>query len=192
MDEEYNLTKPGCMICGIDVASQSQSFWNATGGACKYEIVLQTLVNGSKDALTVPFWNHYVGNFTLEPIYTSCGSYDAITLLANAITSTQSFNDDKLVTALEAVTPAHPLEGCAGMVGFTTSHDLYYGYYPEYNNPTGTLIAAPVFAQWQANGAKPCVTTGQLAGFPDPVYPDTWVTGAVAWPFGPGWLPNSG
>jgi branched-chain amino acid transport system substrate-binding protein len=185
MDEAYATTKPGFMICGIDVPSQSGTFYNDTSGACKYEIVLQTLTNNSKDSLTLPFWNHYIGNWSIQPIYTSCGSYDAITLLRNAINQTQSFNDDKLVTALETVTPANPLEGCAGLVGFTSAHDLYYGYYPVWNNPTGTIIAAPVFAQWQAGGAKPCVTTFGV------VYPNSWVTGTLEFPFGPGWLPNA-
>jgi len=190
MDEAYATTKPGFMICGIDVPSQSGTFYNDTNGACKYEIVLQTLTNNPKDALTLPFWNHYIGNFSIQPIYTSCGSYDAITLLATAITSTQSFVDNRLVPALESITPANPLEGCAGLVGFTSSHDLWYGYYPGAFNASATIIAAPVFAQWQANGTKPCVTAGAGYGYPEPVYPASWVTGAIEFPFGAGWLPN--
>lgn len=184
MVDQYNATKPGAMIVGIDVPSQSDSFWNATNGHCRYEIVLQTLVRQNKTALTVPFYDHYKGNFSKAPVYTAPGSYDAITLFAYAINQTKGFNSDRIVTALEGVTPASPLVGSAGLVGFTTSHDLYYGFYPVWNNPTGTVIAAPVFAQWQAGGAKPCVTTlGHI-------YPDSWVTGSMSFPFGAGWLPN--
>jgi ABC-type branched-subunit amino acid transport system substrate-binding protein len=170
LDEQYNATKPKAFLMGINVPSQLGTFWNSTGGACKYEIVLQTITNNNaKSPMTIPFYNHYVGNFSAGPIYTSVGGYDAIHLLQYAINKTQSFNDDKIVTALETVNALNPILGPGGNVAFTTSHDLFYGW------PLGV----PVFAQWIGYNDKPVIPSpGPLYG----LYPNSIVMANVVPP----------
>jgi branched-chain amino acid transport system substrate-binding protein len=166
MDQTYNATQPKCLICGINVQSQLDSFWASTQGKCKYEVVLQTFVRTNKSVNTIPFWDHYVGNYTSSPIYTSAGGYDAIQLLKNAIYSTQSFVSDRIVTALEGVNRGSPYIGVAGPLVFTRSHDLLYGL----------GYGVPIFAQWQAGGTKPCITSGGL------LYPNSITTGTLQIP----------
>ncbi|WXG42626.1 MAG: ABC transporter substrate-binding protein [Promethearchaeati archaeon SRVP18_Atabeyarchaeia-1] len=166
MDTQYNATRPQCLICGINVPSQLQSFWTDTAGKCMYEVVLQTFVRHNKTVYTIPFWDHYLGNFSAVPIYTSAGGYDAITLLRYAINQTQSFTNYKLVAALETINKANPITGVAGKAAFTRSHDLSYGW------PYGV----PIFAQWQSGGNKPCITSGGA------LYPNYIVTGSLMLP----------
>jgi len=99
------------------------------------------------------------------------GSYDAIYQYAWAINGSQSFNADTIVSTLETITTAAPLEGAGGMTAFTVSHDIQEGY------PYGYTL----FVQWQADGTKAVVPSGDL---PYGIYPDSLVTGAYQTPSG--------
>ena len=166
MMNSYASAEPGFVIVGIDVQSQLDTFWTDTTGNCAYETVLQTSYNTSKTTKSVPFWNAYVGEYGHEPLYTAVGSYDAVYQFVWAINESQSFNADTIVTQLETINTANPLEGAGGLTAFTGNHDIQEGF----------PYAYALFCQWQADGTKVVVTTG---GY---VYPDTVVTGAYSTP----------
>jgi branched-chain amino acid transport system substrate-binding protein len=167
MDAAYNSTRPHALIFGIDVESQLDTFWNDTNGACQFELNFVPSVKTNKTALTLPFWNNYVGNFSRQtPLYTSFGGYDAIYTLAYAINNSGSFLSDRVITSLETINTANPRVGSGGVLAWTRSHDLYYG----------KGFGVPVFFQWQSGGARPCVSSGNM------LYPNSIVTGIIQLP----------
>jgi hypothetical protein len=91
-------------------------------------------------------------------------------LLRHGINEAQSFDSDDIIPELEELTTSSPLEAASGNIAFTPSHDLYEGY--EGN----TIYAVTLFVQWQADGAKECISTGGV------VYPEFVVTAPMTLP----------
>jgi branched-chain amino acid transport system substrate-binding protein len=174
MMNSYAAAEPGFVVIGIDVQSQLDTFWADSTGNCAYETILQTSYNTSKSAKSVPFWNDFVAEYGHEPLYTAVGSYDAVYTYIHAINASQSFNADTIVSALEDIDSQNPLEGAGGNIAFLGNHEIREGY----------PFAYALFCQWQDDGTKRVVTTGNL------VYPDTLVTGAYSTPAWPGWSFN--
>jgi branched-chain amino acid transport system substrate-binding protein len=172
MTTQYQSVQPKCLIAGIDVMSQLDTYWDETGGACQHEILLQSLVRTNKTTKSLAFWDAFVGEYNEEPLYTAVGSYDAMYQLKYGIEEAQSFDSDDIVDVLEDLTPDNTLEGAGGNVAFTSSHDLYEGYDPV----EGIIYSVTLFVQWQADGAKECVTSGGL------VYPEFVVTAPISFP----------
>ncbi|MFX1482503.1 MAG: ABC transporter substrate-binding protein [Promethearchaeota archaeon] len=170
MSTQYAQVQPKCLIAGIDVMSQLDTYWNETGGGCQYEIQQQATIRTNKTTKTIAFWDAFVSHYKSEPLYTAVGSYDAMYTLKTGITDAQSFNSTLIVPYLEAYDVSNPLEGAGGNVAFLASHDLFAGYI---NN---TIYSVSIYAQWQADGKKECITSGNL------LYPDYIVTAPISLP----------
>jgi branched-chain amino acid transport system substrate-binding protein len=168
MMKSYQAGLPGYgfVVIGIDVQSQLDTFYDDSLGACEFETVLQSLEATAKTPKSIPFWNSFVAMYGHEPLYTAVGSFDAINMYAWAINQSQSFNRDTIVTQLETLNSANPLDGAGGKGAFTRSHDILEGY------PYGYTL----FVQWQAGGNKIVVPA-----FGNP-YPNTLATGTYQLP----------
>jgi branched-chain amino acid transport system substrate-binding protein len=172
MTTQYAAIQPKCLIAGIDVMSQLDNYWAETGGACQYEVILQSTTRTNKTTRTIDFWDNFTSKFGNEPLYTAVGSYDSMYALAYAIDQAQSLNSTELVPVLEGINVGNTLEGASGNLAFTTSHDVFEGYNPG----TGKIYGVTLFTQWQTGGAKHCVSSG---GY---VYPDYVVTAPLSVP----------
>lgn len=178
MMKEYGISKPKCLVCGIDVGAQVDTFWDDTVGGCEYEILFQPVMDTNKTALTQAHYKNYIGNFSHEPVYTASGSYDAVYLIAYAIEDSQSFNYLDVATSLEGLNTTNPFIGAMGHLAFNNNHDLVGGY------PYGYTL----FAQWQANATKVCLPTRwddpPVAPFWGTInlYPPTLATGDLILP----------
>lgn len=172
MTTQYQALQPQCLIAGIDVQSQLDTYWSETGGACEYEVILQALTRTNKTTKSIAFWDDYVSHYDEEPIYTATGSYDAMYALLHAIDQGQTLNSTELVPVLETINATNPLEGVAGNLAFTYTHDVTEGYNPG----TQEIWGVTLFTQWQAGGKKECLSSGNL------VYPDYVVTANLALP----------
>jgi hypothetical protein len=97
----------------------------------------------------MPFFNNFIREYGGEPFHTGTGSYDAVYLLAHAVTDSQSFNADKIVTTLEKINASNPLIGAGGNLSFTKSHDVLkgyphgYGLLCQYKYIDGTKVVIP-------------------------------------------------
>ncbi len=146
----YASIQPKCIPIGINVVAQDGDFWTDSSGDAAYGVTLESVYETNKTALTLPFWNNYFTNFSVTPIYTAAGTYDAIYQLAWALEGADSFNSDDLVTQLETLTSGSPLTGVGGDGAYDASHSPVYGW-PwgiglaiQWNNDTTkTLIPAP-------------------------------------------------
>jgi branched-chain amino acid transport system substrate-binding protein len=170
MCTQYAQVQPKCLVAGIDVMSQLDSFWNETGGACQYEVELQSTTRTNKTAVTIPFWDAFLDKYNSEPLYTAVGSYDAMYQLKQGIKDAQSLNSTVIIPYLEAYKVGHPLAGAGGNTAWTPSHDLFVGYVGN------TIYSVALFTQWQAGGNKECVSTG---GY---LYPDFIATATLSLP----------
>jgi branched-chain amino acid transport system substrate-binding protein len=170
MTTQYAQVQPKTIMAGIDVMSQLDSYWNETGGACQYEVELQSTTRTNKTTLTIPFWDAFLSHYNSEPLYTAVGSYDSMYTLAEGITRAQSFNSTLIVPYLEAMNTTAPFEGAGGNLAFTASHDLFMGYVGS------TIYSVALMTQWQAGGHKECVSSGGL------VYPNWIVTAPLTLP----------
>jgi len=166
MTTQYAQIKPKTIVAGIDVMSQLDTFWGETGGACEYEVVLQSTLRTNKTTKTIPFWDAFLDKYKSEPLYTAVGSYDSMYILAEGIERAQSFNSTLIIPYLESMNIANPFEVAGGNDAFTSSHDLQLGPNWSYT----------LFTQWQADGIKEAVSTGGL------LYSDSIVTGALVLP----------
>jgi branched-chain amino acid transport system substrate-binding protein len=188
MLKAYNASRPNCFIAGIDVQSQADSFWTQTGGLCAYEVAQHTLTRTNKTSTSIAFWDHFKGNFSDSPIYTGAGAYDAVHVLYWAINKSQSLSSDTLIPTMETikststVSKGNTIEGAAGRLWFTSTHDVYAG--PTYlGMHTPYMWGTALWGQWNSTGAKNCVTCGQ--GFPSWnawTYPNSIVTGTLQLP----------
>jgi branched-chain amino acid transport system substrate-binding protein len=146
MMQQYADLTPDFLVIGIDVQSQLDTFWTLSGGDCAYETILQSTYDIAKTTKTQTMFNNFRDEFGHDPLYTAVGSYDAINAYAWAINESQSLNADTIVAQLETIhTPlANTLEGAAGYLAFTTSHDTQEGY------PYGYTL----FCQWHPGNVK--------------------------------------
>jgi branched-chain amino acid transport system substrate-binding protein len=174
MMTQYAQAQPGCVLAGIDVMSQLDSYWDETGGGCAYEVVLQSTLRTNKTTRTIAFWDAFLAAYESEPLYTAVGSYDAMYILAQAIDEAQSFDADDVVAAMEEFTLADPFIGAGGRIAWTLGHDLFEG--PDYSYT--------LFCQWQDDGTKQVVSSGGL------IYPDSIVTAPFQLPQWAGWSLN--
>jgi branched-chain amino acid transport system substrate-binding protein len=170
MTTQYAQVQPKTFVAGIDVMSQLDTYWNETGGACEYEVILQSTVRTAKTSLTIAFWDAFRDAYGGDPLYTAVGSYDAMYILAEGIDRAQSFVSDNIIPHLEAMDTDNPYEAAGGNFAFTPSHDLFEGYIGD------QIFSVTLFVQWQAGGAKHAVSTGGL------IYPDSIATATLTLP----------
>jgi branched-chain amino acid transport system substrate-binding protein len=165
---QYAQVQPKCLIAGIDVQSQLDTYWYDTNGGCEHEIVLQTLVRTNKSQYSIAFWDRWIAHYGHHPLYTGVGAYDSVFMMKDAIEAVDSLDSDTLVTQLETITPSNPrlTSVTTEKFGFTASHDVMAGY----------GFGVTLFVQWQAGGAKECVTTGGA------LYPNSIVTANITTP----------
>ncbi|TXT53414.1 MAG: hypothetical protein BAJALOKI2v1_980010 [Promethearchaeota archaeon] len=176
MMKQYSAIQPGCVVIGIDVQSQLDSYWDDTAGGCEFETIMQPLVRTNKTGISIEYWDAFQDKWGDAPLYTASGAYDAVNLIAWAIEESQSFDQDTLVAKIEGVNAQNPLTDFSAMankLAFTSSHDLLEGW------PYGVTL----FGQWQ-DGEKICVPT---SGF---IYPDSIATGTYQLPDWEGWEIN--
>jgi branched-chain amino acid transport system substrate-binding protein len=166
MTTQYAQAEAKCIIAGIDVMSQLDTYWGETGGACEYQVVLQSTLRTNKTTRTIDFWDAFLDKYKAEPLYTAIGAYDAMYILAEGIDRAQSLNSTLIIPHLEDMDAAAPFTGVAGYIAFTPGHDLLLG--PNYSYT--------LFTQWQADGVKEAVSSGGL------LYPDSIVTAALTLP----------
>jgi branched-chain amino acid transport system substrate-binding protein len=188
MMTQYNATKPQCLVVGIDVNSQLDTFWTDTNGKCAYEIQGQTLaLNVNKTPFSMPFWHNFIGNYSHEPIYTGIGGYDSVNLLAWAISQANSTSAAKVITQLETITKSNYRQGAGGNLAFTRSHDVHARWDTNLAHP---VWGVAVETQWHPDGKKYCVSMGGYSPYgnatlanPSAWYPDAgFVTGALMLP----------
>lgn len=97
----YGDTEQPSLSLGINVMGQQSIFWDQTGGNCEYEIAMTSFIRHNKTPYTIPFWDHYVGNYSTAPIYTATGAYDGVMAIATAIYTGQSLDTDDIIAELE-------------------------------------------------------------------------------------------
>ena len=168
---QYAAAQPGCLIAGIDVMAQLETYWDETNGGCEYEISLSPTERTNKTSKTVAFWDSFTAKYNSDPLYTAVGSYDAMYILNKGISDAQSFNSNEIIPFLEALTPANPYEGVNGHIAYTEWHDAFEGY----DAGTGMIYSVTLMVQWQ-DGAKQVLKTGGA------VYPDHLATGDLQIP----------
>ncbi len=191
MTTAYADIEPNFQLLGVDVQSQTSEYWTDTLGACAYEIYSHGFagLNGTNATpLTQPYYDQYWDVFGHAPLYTGTGSYDSVYLLADAIDTTNSFNEAALITYLESFNRTNPRINTSVTVrnfafthrdeGFAGAHDVVADY------PFGTIA----YGQWQpvANttlGKQVCLPTGEGTPFAAySIYPNSLVTGSLLLP----------
>jgi len=188
MTKAYADIEPNFQLLGVDVQSQTSEYWADTLGGCAYEIYshgFAGLNNTNATPLSQPFYDQYWAEFGHAPLYTGTGCYDSVYLLADAIDSTNSFNEPALINYLESFDRNNPRVNLSVTVqkfafthiseGFAGAHDVVADY------PFGSIA----YGQWQpvANttlGKQVCLPTGEgtpLAYYS--IYPNALATGTL-------------
>jgi branched-chain amino acid transport system substrate-binding protein len=132
--KQWGELKIPAAAVGINVEAQKDGFWAATGGKGDYTLTINTYGRVKITDQTIDFFDTYRKKFKESPNYTA-GTYDAVYILADAITKAGSLDPDKLVPVIEKTDRT----GAAGRVVFDQTHDITWG--PGYVTSLGT--------QWQ-------------------------------------------
>jgi hypothetical protein len=145
MMQQYAANNYPYLIFGIDVQSQLDTYWSASGGACAYETIMQTLYACNKTAASWDFWFEFIDQFGHEPLYIAVGAYDAVNALRDAIFATQSLRDDDIIAHMETWDRSNQHPGVGGdSAWWPNTHDLVAGYPYAYT----------LWCQWQTDGTK--------------------------------------
>jgi branched-chain amino acid transport system substrate-binding protein len=139
--KQWGELKVPAAAVGINVEAQKDGFWAATGGKGNYTLTINTYARVKITDQTIPFFDEYRKRFKESPNYTA-GTYEAVHILADAITKAGSLDPDKIVPELEKT----DRNGTAGRLVFTDTHDVTWG--PKFVTSVGT--------QWQ-DGKNMCV-----------------------------------
>ena len=139
--KQWGELKIPAAAVGINVEAQKDGFWAATGGKGNYTLTINTYARVKITDKTIDFFDTYRKKFKEAPNYTA-GTYDAVKILAEAITKAGSLDPDKLVPVIEKTDRT----GASGRIVFDQTHDITWG--PGYVTSVGT--------QWQ-NGKNMCV-----------------------------------
>ena len=132
--KQWGELKIPAAAVGINVESQKDGFWAATGGRGNYTVTLNTLGRVKITDATIPFFDKYKKRFGEAPNY-NAGTYDALYILAKAIERAGSLEEEYIVPELEKTNHV----GTAGRIVFTKDHDVTWG--PGYVTAVGS--------QWQ-------------------------------------------
>jgi len=134
-------------LVGIDLYSQMSSTWDLPtpdAGLCKYEVFLAASGTGTPivPGVTDVFWKNFVGNYSVWPMYTAFGVYDAIYTLKEAVERAGTIDIDAVAAELEQTDRVSTL----GRFKFTEYHDVFV-------NETGSTwtqgFVRPLVVQWQ-------------------------------------------
>jgi branched-chain amino acid transport system substrate-binding protein len=139
--KQWGELKVPAAAVGINVEAQKDGFWAATGGKGNYTLTINTYARVKITDVTIAFVDKYRERFKEAPNYTA-GTYEAVRILANAISKAGSLDPDKIVPELEKTDQM----GAPGRQVFDETHDIIWG--PGYVTAVGT--------QWQ-NGENKCV-----------------------------------
>lgn len=132
--KQWGELKIPAAAVGINVEAQKDGFWAATGGKGNYTLTINTYGRVKITDKTIDFFDTYRKKFKEAPNYTA-GTYDAVNILADAITKAGSLDPDKLVPVIEKT----DRNVAAGRLVFDQTHDVTWG--PGYITSVGT--------QWQ-------------------------------------------
>jgi branched-chain amino acid transport system substrate-binding protein len=132
----------GPPIAGCNTSAGSEDFWDKTNGKGLSETVF---MYGAYDVdltpLTRKFWKDYINTYGIEPKYSSGFTYDAISLIVEAVEKADSVKADALVGALEKASHI----GVSGLIEFKSNHETICN---TENRPT------MIWHQWQEGGKR--------------------------------------
>jgi ABC-type branched-subunit amino acid transport system substrate-binding protein len=144
----YGDNEPHMIPIGINVMSQDSAYWDQTEGRCEYGITLESVLRTNKTSYTIPLWDAYVTKWGDMPIYTAVGGFDAVSQYAWAFNKSQTLDPDTIVTTLDSMDKAHPVEGWSAFGAYdnantppndNTRHCIVEGW------PYGTSLAVQWF-----------------------------------------------
>ncbi|MEM2518148.1 MAG: ABC transporter substrate-binding protein [Candidatus Bathyarchaeia archaeon] len=110
------------MLVGIDVFGQASVWPLLTGGKCEYEVFED--FSGTRTPITplaVKFWDNFVGNFSVWPVYTAWGGYNAMLVIKSALEAAGTLNSTVVIQKLEE----EERLVLNGKSKFTSIHDVY-------------------------------------------------------------------
>ena len=143
--KQWGTLKPKFGLGGINVASQSNEFFQATGGAAAYELNGPTgITRTNVSEKTIAFFDAFKGKFNRDPIYNGASTYDAIYVLAEAIEAAGSVEADDVVAELAKT----DYIGAQGKITFGPNHDVVYGA----GDPEKGVN--PLYFQYQPDGTR--------------------------------------
>ncbi|WP_247008865.1 ABC transporter substrate-binding protein [Halorientalis litorea] len=145
---------------GIHVPMQLPSYYEATGGACRFGVTQNSATPTAEvTENTVPFANAFEEEFDQFPVYTGYITYDAVNQYANVVAAQESKAADDVVSGLEGSS----YTGTAGTIE-------YYGPDHEFAHDVKYEegLVWPVFQQWQEGEDG--------SGSQEVIYPDDLAT----------------
>jgi len=135
---------------GINVESQKDGFWDATGGFGNYDTTLNTYAEGvAFTSKTVPFIDAFIAKTGQTPTYTA-STNDAVIMLAGCVERAGTLDADAVVAELEKWEE----DGAGAHFAFTSLEDNPFGN--PHDVKYGPGYATGIATQWQ-DGVKKSV-----------------------------------
>jgi branched-chain amino acid transport system substrate-binding protein len=144
ISREWGQVKIPAALAGTNTEGGTFKHWEATGGACQYEVVHGIFGPAKMGPKTLPLWDKVTAKHK-EFLAATADGYDAIYILVDAVQRAGSLESDKVAAALEKTDYA----GSLGRINFYPKghkwvHDIKWG--PNFY----TMVAN----QWQDGKLK--------------------------------------
>ncbi|MFT4884800.1 MAG: branched-chain amino acid transport system substrate-binding protein [Natronomonas sp.] len=139
---------------GIHVPAQAFSYWESTGGNVEHVFTMNAMTPQTENTpQTQPFVQEYIDRFDKVPIYTGPLTYDAMSVLKQAVENTVEGEEMETLPDADTIIP-YLEEGT--FTGGTvlpeaqfTPPDAKYAHEPQWTSMAETGV--PVFQQWQTD-----------------------------------------
>jgi branched-chain amino acid transport system substrate-binding protein len=124
---QWGQSKIPAALVGINTEAGTRQHWQATGGACEYEVLHGIFGPAKMSAKTLPLYDVFMKKHN-EYLGATASSYDGVYILAEAAKKAGSLESNKMVTALEGLNYV----GAMGKIRFYPkehkwTHDLVWG-----------------------------------------------------------------
>lgn len=154
---------------GIHVPMQLPTYYEQTGGACRYGIGYSAATEESEISPRTPeFVDAYHETFETYPQDMGYYSYDAVHVFAEAAEEAGTLDDDELVDTIEG---SGEFVGATGTIQFyDTDHEHAHDRVYDPDDPS----TVGIYFQWQETDAG--------EGYREVIYPDEYATGEYVTP----------
>jgi len=200
--KQWNEGSYPMLPVGINVMAQLQSHWpSLPGWTPEYEVTMVTAGTRTVyvENVTDRFWDNFLGNYTVWPIYTAYGAYNALYYIndtlskltnATAISEIASYFDaappatapDSLIRCFETtdtVGTTGRFMYTSGIYGPGTGHDVFS---IELNLTDVLGLPRPIMAQWvSGSSGKLAVVCPRDATYSRKTLIPTWMYALATW-----------
>lgn len=101
LSKQWGELKIPAALVGLNSEGIRRKNWDATGGMCEYETVMNWVAPIKITEKTIPFYNKFLKEKEDYPMYNAGGIYDSLNILKEAVERAGTLDSDSVVVEIE-------------------------------------------------------------------------------------------